>query len=303
MWQEHGQWLAVFRQHGAGVRGDILPKGYTRYDEARGYLQREFQDWKRFHLTSCDNLLGIEARLGPLRIEQFFGNEEPVCSAQNRARWIIWYPTTYEGQPPGWHRSPFYNYRRKTGFTQIKTGEEYWKSWAELAQRQRAAWHKQDDYFLSPVSVEEYCEVYQKKSGKKQLIIDLFSEAVRRKARCHGDRLRMIGIRRKQDQRLVGGFVALDIPENHLSYHVTSFILEEARKSPVGVAMVDAWFRQGQAAGIQFFDFDVFWAPGDPEEWKGFSRFKGQFNVWYILYPRPLMRWIRAKKSTNERAK
>jgi hypothetical protein len=46
------------------------------------------------------------------------------------------------------------------------------------------------------------------------------------------------------------------------------------------------------ALGLRVLDFGVFWAPGDPKSWMGFSQFKAQFNIHFIRYPLALARWV-----------
>ncbi len=89
---------------------------------------------------------------------------------------------------------------------------------------------------------------------------------------------------------MLAGFVCHDIPEAKQSRHLMSFIHPTAKSTPIGVGLMDEWFKYAIAQGFAFLDFGVFWMPGDPESWKGFSRFKGQFGITYVEYPRARLR-------------
>jgi hypothetical protein len=56
--------------------------------------------------------------------------------------------------------------------------------------------------------------------------------------------------------------------------------------------MIDHWFQEGIRQGFTYLDFDLFWNQGDPEAWRGFSRFKSQFGIRYIRYPQPFTNYF-----------
>src|SRR5690606_31616023 len=98
------------------------------------------------------------------------------------------------------------------------------------------------------------------------------------------------GVRRKGEEKIIAGFVATDVPEAKQSKHFISFLHPEAKRAPVGTGLMDVWFERALANGTKHLDFGVFRAPGDPSSWEGFSKFKGQFGIFFIRYPYPLVR-------------
>jgi hypothetical protein len=56
---------------------------------------------------------------------------------------------------------------------------------------------------------------------------------------------------------------------------------------------MDEWVQHGVRTGLKYLDFDCFYYKGDPKDWRGFSKFKSQFGIHFIVYPNPLMRFVR----------
>lgn len=295
-WQYHTNAVGLFCLSGAGVVGDRLPHGYERYMANRFYLEREFGTWSRYQVMHSGEATGVRQALGPGLVEFYRGDREPVLLSETRGRLVFWYPTTRLDRLKDWYRFPLQNDRRKTGFAVVEPGEFYWKSWSSQAQRHRADWFKQDRFVLVKPDFSEYAQAYARCHLDRDLVKS-FTHSIERKMRSHAGLVRLYGIRDRQTGALVAGLTTLDIPEIQQSMHVTSFLLDEARKTPSGVALIEAWFSEGQARGVRFFEFDGFWAPGDPVSWKGYSQFKAQFNIHFIVYPKPLMRFVAARKA------
>lgn len=296
-WKTYSNNMHLLRKYGAGTMGDPLPQGYERYQANHGYLTREFTGWHRYRLIPAGKNLGVRMPLGFLSLEFYRGDEEPILETDEERRLVFWYPTSRIEKPPHWWRLPFQLDRGKTGFTIVEPHEAYWQAWSSQARRHRNAWYRQDRYVVCTPSLDEYLETYAQCSLNPSLVQG-FSRSIRHKAEAHDERLHLFGIRDTQTGGLVAGLATLELPDISQSLHVTSFILDEARSTPAGTALIDAWFADGQKRGFRFFEFDGFWAPGDPRAWKKYSAFKQQFHVFFIVYPKPLVRWM-ARKKTN----
>lgn len=295
-WKFRTNHLGLFRPHGAGVVGDPVPDGYRRYMATRGYLEREFAGWPRFRVVHAGTATGVSQSMGLFGLDIFRGDDEPRCVSRPKGHVDLWYPTVRMDVPAGWRRFPVPGDRRMTGFAPIgPLGDRYWERWSSQAQRHRKQWERQAVLERFTPAVEEYVAAYAD-CGMRKSLIDAFTEALVRKSKTHAGLVRLFGAREADSKKMVAGLATLDIPESHQAMHVTSFIHPSVRSSPVGVALVDAWFADAQARGLSFLDFDGFYAPGDPVSWKGYSKFKAQFGVHFIKYPGSLVRWVPAAR-------
>ncbi len=271
-WKFKTNWVALFRPHGAGVLGDQLPEGYAYYAGVPAYIEREY-DKKNS------------------RLQLFFGDSEPKPKRGNGLRFILWNPTTVIKPPSGWRQFPIAGRRRKTGFAKIESDDAYWERWYPQAQRHRSDWLKQNEIEAIRPTLEEYLAAYEQ-SGMRMGLVRAFGGSLKRRAQTHPGLTRLFAARRKSDGKMIAGLAVLDIPETKTSVHMTSFIHPDGRKTPAGTGLIEEWFRDSQQRGMRFLEFDGFWAPGDPNGWRGYSAFKSQFGVHFIRYPKPFWKII-----------
>jgi hypothetical protein len=99
-------------------------------------------------------------------------------------------------------------------------------------------------------------------------------------------------MREEKTGKAIAGLVVVDAPEAGISLHLAAFTHPDGFHRSAGVGMIDHWFQDGLKRGSRFVDFDLFWTPGDPTTWQGFSRFKGQFDVQYVRYPQPFSNYF-----------
>jgi hypothetical protein len=280
-----------FRPHGAGIVGDVLPQGYVPYAASADYLKREYTNWPPFEVIQAGDAWGVRRMIGPISVERYVGNAEPKITSGG-FRYVIWDPITKREASSGWRRSRGAYWRQLTGYADLTQPGELHEHWSELARRERKKWLSQEAVEIRAVDVDTYCRAYAR-SNKRATIIRLFSDAVRRKAQTHGERLHVWAAVSKTTGDIVAGFVALDVPEIRTTIHVTGFVLREAYPSGAGTGLIDHWLTTSRANGLHFADFDGFYAPGAPKDWKGFSKFKAQFGTRYIAYPHPFWRFVR----------
>lgn len=284
---------ASYRHFGRGRMGDRLPADYVQYRQDEACFVRESKVDK-----SIDGLVGESGRMGrswhhgPLHFEGYLGDQEPKIEMGKGGRMVIWQPITRMDRPKGWMRSPAMMNTRQTGFAAIERPEAYWKNWSSHAQRHRQHWLKHKPYDIAEVPFEEFLQAYE--NVKMDWILKkLFIWLMGKKQKAHGERVHYLLAKTKDDKRPVAGFAFIDIPESRQSIHLISFIKTEAEKTSVGTGLMDAWFRYGVRTGLTYLDFDCFWYPGEPKSWRGFSRFKSQFGIHFIVYPNPLIKFVR----------
>lgn len=278
----------VFRHFGRGKAGDALPEGYQSYRTSEAYLRREVQYSKRTHVITQDGCIGMRTSAGPFVIDKFFGDGEPTVGTTG-FRMTVWRPITRIDRPEGWMQSRLFGGVGLTGFAEVHDGE-YWKEWSGHAIRHRKKWMSQKELVIRECTQEQFIEAY-KKIRKDPTLKALFVNLLKKKIRSHGERVRIVGVSRKEEgSPLLAGFASLDIPEIKQSLHLISFIHPPARKTSAGVGLMDDWFIYGRQKGLQYLDFGLFWSKGEPRTWKPFSRFKAQFGIRYLMHPDPLMK-------------
>jgi hypothetical protein len=280
--------------HFRRINFKVIPDGYVHYRACREFLERESQARERFQTIGYPGCFGQTWSVGPWYFENYFSDLEPEVKPGGPFRMVLWQRIQSEDKPKKW--LPFWRNMttRRTCFVNLAAyGNDYHKYWTPHAQKHRKKWLELEqarEWEIEEVTAEEFIKYY-KKSGKdfllKQIFIDLFYRelAAQRKA------VRIRGVRRKGSQILEAGLVTVDIPEAKSSIHLMSFILDSAKSSPATYGLINLWFKDLLERGYNFADFCISWAPGDPKSWQGYSRFKAQFGVQYINYPRPLVRW------------
>lgn len=267
--------------------------GHQSYLSCRDYLARDALESKRTTVVGDQDAPGLRWRFGPLCLEHYFGDVEPQTERGGPSRLVIWQPLCRIDTPTGWHRTKLLKHIEMTGFAKLPADSPHWSYWSEHAKRHRNKWLKQNDWEIFEPPVEEFIAAY-KKSGQGPLLKSIFSKLLRRLKETQGGHVHILGARRrKPNARMEAGLVFLDIPEARQGKHFISFIHHSAKDSAVGYGLIDEWFRSSAERGRHTLDFGVFWAPGDPESWQGFSRFKSQFNITYVRHPRQLVRFIR----------
>ncbi|MSR84870.1 class I SAM-dependent methyltransferase [Candidatus Uhrbacteria bacterium] len=298
---EHERWryrwntIALFRHFGRGMIGESLPSSYTPYRSVQTYLARDGAGQKNRWVIGDEPQRGVRWKHGPLWFEAYHGDRDPIIKPFLHWRMIIWQPFVRLDQPKGWHRSWVQMNPHLTGFAEIKHPDAYWKSWTDHAQRHRKRWLKQTDFTLEEVDLEIFISAY-KHSPKLLLLKRDFIHLLKKKKRAHGDLLHLFVARERLTNQIVAGLAVLDIPEAQQSIHITAFFLPCVKHTSVNVGLMDHWFQDAIKKDLRFLDFDLFWAPGDPREWKGFSKFKSQFGTQFVRYPNPLVKFVKKNR-------
>ncbi len=294
-WRFHYNGLSLYRHAGRGTVGDPLPPGYRPFRSCTPYLRRECAATNKMMPVGTDECTGSRWRHGPWWFEGYTSDIEPKPDQAGPKRMVIWQPITRTDMPAGWKRSWVQMNPNLTGFVDLHEAEPFWSSWKPHALRHLKHWEKFKPYEIAPINADEFMQAYR---GRDVKLHDKFMNLwlIRSKLKKHGELMHFYGARDAQG-KIMAGFAALDIPEASQSIHVASFIAQAAKNSSVGVGLVANWFRDCLDKGLRFADFDLFWAWGDPFSWRGFSRFKSQFGVTFIRYPKPLIRHVGRRKA------
>ena len=254
---------------------------YIPYRTNPAYLQREFGKNPAFSvMTDAKGIPGLAWKIGPLKFLRRTSEEPPLPDEQTK-RILLWQPMRQIETPAGWMKSPFAFTTQQTGYIDV-TQDGYWQGWGSHAKRHRTLWLRQTDVMITECIGQD---VMQTEFPKR------FQDRVRESVPRHGERVRVfLAHPQNNPKKIVAALAVVDVPEIFGSIHLASFILPEVRKSSVGVGMMCAWFERCRKEQIRFADLDIIWAPGDPQEWKGYSTFKMHFKPQIIRYPQPLLR-------------
>jgi len=235
-------------------------------------------------------LVGLRSTPYPLRLEWIFSQYEPFV--MNGARRVVfWQPLAARPRPRGWMRLPFPSGLRRTGFTDVGDGRAYWEAWPKDSRYSRRKWLEQEAYAVEDADLAQFEAGFSRARPHSELF-GIYSGLLRKKVVQHPGLMRFRGIWHPSSPVPVGGSAIMYVPEAQASVLVGSFFHRDHAASCIGTGVIDDWFAVSIADGYRFMDFDLFWAPGDPGSWKGYSRFKAQFDTTLISYPRPFFRIV-----------
>ncbi len=297
----HASWhykynvLALFRHNGQGRVGEPVPEGFVHQMQSPDYLLGGWPaDAKNTELVGKPGCWGMRWHYGPAWIEAYTSDVQPEIDASAHSRMVIWQPITKLGKPAGWHHSWIQMNSQLHGFADIAGKTEHWKEWTDHARRQRKKWLKDDRYETADVSFADFAAAYNK-TGKLPTMRKDFLKLLARRMDRHGQNVRLFASRDKVTKEIISGLAVCDLPDVSVSMHLIAFILPKFEKTGVGTGLIDHWYAHCRSAGIRFPHFGLLWAPGDPNSWKGYSKFKRQFNLHLLRYPMPLLKFVKQR--------
>lgn len=268
-----------------------IPKGYVPYRACREYFSREASVLRGVRPASSAGTWGVAWRHGPFRFEKFLTDQEPLRDRSGPMRLTIWQRLARRDAPKGWWRAPEDMGLRLTGIVDLEGDAQYERRWTSHARRHAAKWRKRVAAGVREIvtlTLDEFLAAYARADQDAYMKM-AYPKVVREKSAAHGERMRFLGTRRTGGA-IDAGLAYLHVPEVSTSIHVAAFTGGEAWDDDAGTGLVARWFEDCRADGVRFLDFGFFWAPGDPRDWKGFSRFKSQFGTRLLRFPPPLLR-------------
>ncbi len=254
---------------------------FVPYRSCDAYLLREFGNRSGFHVEhDKEGVPSVEWSVGPFRFERRTSDKQPNVN-ERLTRIQLWQPIRAMQKPAGWRVSPLPFTIRQTGYIDIRR-EAYWEEWGSHAKRHRSSWVHQRELEITECSGNDVREM---------TFPSRFQQRVRESVQRHGNLVRVfLTHSRHEPQKIVAALAVVDVPEIFTSIHLASFILPSIRKTSVGVGMICAWIESCRKKQFRFADLDIVWTPGDPNEWRGYSRFKLHFKPQLVRYPKPLFR-------------
>lgn len=288
--------LALFRHKGQGRVGDAVPEGFVHPMQSPDYLHGGWKpEANNVELVGKPGCFGMRWHYGPIWIESYTTDVRPEIDLTAKSRIVIWQALTKTGQPAGWHRSWIQMNPQQHGFADIRGKTEYWKDWTHHAKRHRKRWLEDERYEIVEVTLPEFAAAYHR-SGKLPSMRKDFLKLIDRRVHRHGERVHLFAARDRATHEIISGLAVVDLPDVSMSVHLVAFIHPKFQKTSVGTGIIDHWYAHCQKEGIRFPHFGLVWAPGDPKGWKGYSKFKRQFNPFLLRYPMPLIRFVKQRK-------
>ncbi len=296
-WHYRFNALAVYRHFGQGTVGDPPPVGFDHQMQSPAYLAGGWEpDATNVESVGKSGCVGRRWHYGPFWVEAYTTDVQPEIDYTAHSRVVIWQPVTKKSRPVGWHRSWIQMNPQQHGFGDIEGKTEYWSDWTDHAKRHRKKWLKDESYEIVEVPLEEFGKAYHA-SGKLPSMRKDFIKLLIRRIKTHGDDVHLFVARNKQTKQIISGLAVCDLPDVSCSMHLVAFLHPKFEKTSAGVGLIDHWYKHCQTVGIRFPHFGLIWAPGDPRSWKGYSKFKRNFNLFVLKYPLPLIRFVKQKKS------
>ncbi len=260
--------------------------GYQQHLGHPAFLERDARGrGKNFRLVGTPTCAGVTWNYGPCGFGRYVSDEEPKPLPEGMKRMIFWQRLTRQDIPPGWTLSKLAIHQSRTGVAIVPEGD-ITQHWQTHAIRHYKNWLKQG-WIIEPITLHQYYEV----SGRSTLRPDhkkAFCGMLAEKMVGHGELVHIVGARPKESEVYEAAFACIDIPETSASLHHVSCCTPTGREVDAGTGLMAWWFVRAQQVGIHFLDFGLFWTPGEPESWQGFSRFKSQFGTQFFDYPQLL---------------
>lgn len=267
-----------------------LPSGFLPHDACRAFLEREARArGKRFQFLEDENLLGLTWNYGPLRFARFLTDEEPAWNfSAPRPHFFFWQRISRTDIPEGWGISTIALHQSRIGISEIPATGDPLAHISSHAKRHIKEWRAQP-WVIEPITVHDYWDVAFR-STLKAAHKKAFNVLLAEKIAGHGNRVGIVGARKKDASVYEAAFAYLDIPELLTSTHHVSCATPVGRDADAGTGLMAWWLERLQQKGYRFADFGLFYTPGEPHSWQGFSRFKAQFCTQFHDFPPMLQR-------------
>lgn len=246
---------------------------------------------------------GARWGLWPLYFEEYRSDEEPVLTDSDPTgtapnRLILWQRPFRTDVPVGWHYSPFEKAGVCIGYHD-NLREDYVQRWNHRTRNYLSRWktrHLGTDYMIEDISYEEFAAAYARSTVAKEVPRH---ELTKLQLRLHlfPDSVHMWGVRRHSDAVVVAGITTFDSTLNKASHYGMGFYQRLGNHDPVMIGLMDYWFAHSLKAGLKVLHFGIFLKPEDSGSKRAhsISLFKAQFITDYLVYQRPLYRFVKGK--------
>ncbi len=265
-----------------------LPAGYEH-----------FTLWPEYHIEKICNPIfkfaivetpqkHLEWRVWPFYFYEYRSEEEPIVDHRILPRGylsvVIWRrPTHTLTKPRGWWRFSKRSALR-TGFATVDPSVDYVDTWSRSAKGELKKWiplEKSGQYSVARISWSDYKEPYLKSAAGKKIGF-VTSGVLEKLSLVQPCPIEFLGVKKPNDSRVYAGMAIVTSKINKSAYYLAGFFSDDTRHDPLMAGLFDQWFRRSQESGIRFLQFGIFWQPGKPSSWKGYSFFKAKFGAQFL---------------------
>lgn len=255
-----------------------LEKRFFPREQSEHMLGFSRRLWGFEALVGERGIRGARYRFGPLVLETYFCDQEPVLEPVRGLRFVLWHTFLEEKQGHGWRRMHLPSIGETSAF--VFVDEQYLTRFSSSARRW-VRFHGKHHTLLQQVSFEEFARAYHEYSHLDALLRSGFLRVIKNHQLTHGEDVSLILARHPDTGALYGGAAFVDLPDISQSLYVVSFLTPEGRKPGAAYAYIDWWLKDLSQKGIAYADLGIVWSPGDPRSWKGYSEFKHRFYPEY----------------------
>lgn len=301
-WNSHSERILLYRPFGNGRIGDPLPTDVEYYRQSKDLLDGECSTSFKPEIVGKPGCLGVRWKVGPVYFELYSTDVEPEIEPFPNFRYVTWEPITITVKPEGWKWSRLTILIRKVGYCLLNGDTEYWKKWTSHSQRHRKKWIEKDSqvYEIDEAPLKEFIDAYNS-TKKLPFLRGAFISVLKRRYERNGKDLHLSVVREKSTKKIVAGLATLDLMDVKSSQHVIAFFHKSVTHTSVNTGLIDNWYLHALKKNIRCLNFGIFWHPGDSRSFKGFSKFKKQFNIRYIVYPKPFFKAVRGTPTSSEK--
>lgn len=289
----HKNVVTVWRSFGLGQIGDPFPKDYIDRKQSPEYLAKIHGVTQK--MICRGGLYGVATQNKYFSIEKYFTDRSPDVEAENYLRVIIWQPFTLTIPPKGWWKNWLWMRELNSGVVDLESPRDFTSMWSDHAKRQLAKWHKQSEFEIVEMSLEEFTLAYKESKALDVVTRHDFIKVMEFQKK-HGMHIYFYGARNKSSGVVVSGLAVTDYPSLALSTHTIAFTHKKEKNSFAGTALIHHWYTESQKRNLRFLNFGVIWKKGDPKAWIGYSKFKKQFSPYILAFPVPFIKIVWPKK-------
>lgn len=239
--------------------------------------------------------------LWPIAFEQHTGDTEPKPrkkGALNYNRLVMWRRITDGPVPHGWQISSASPWRIDA-FAQLEANQDYTALWHKKARHDVRRWREEvgaGTYKIEELDWPTFSQLYQESTAKQRMGAYMLRILKRKLSMPESkDHIVFWGVRDMKKNELIAGTAVIYSPTTQSSVRECPCMRDSARSTHAMTGLMDHWYQESLRRGIRTQYFTYFWHPGQPDSWKGFSRFKSHFAQFYIAYPPELTRFVRGK--------
>lgn len=295
-WRFQYNTLALYCHRGSSASYNTPPQGYISHKQSLTFLKGGGGESANKEIVGEKGNLGLRWNYGPFYFESYESDTQPCILPFHKPRLIIWQPFSNMHTPRSWHRSWIQMNTKCNGIAIIKDLKHYWENWTSHAKRHRNKWLKDQRYHITEISPDEFSTDYLKNSHLP-FLKKLFVNTINQHKKVNSDLVHLFAARDIKTQENIAGLAVLDMPDIHQSLHLVSFISPRAKNTSAGVGLIDHWFSHAIDNSLQFLNFGNFWTAGEPKSWQGFSQFKSQFGIYFIIRPNAFIRVVRKNRT------